>query len=155
MNRQQRRSAEKAARHNRAGKMGRQGVDRYIARARRWLIGARFDGIPIQKKENGETIHGLTGQWTFPPTVPGDRRARAAEYAESAPFLWRLEVDSVFLADNGDEYRHTTEVETGQVQMLGELTDTWRDLIRETRDGGNPRHHSHDVVRCWPLVGQA
>lgn len=61
---------------------------------------------------------------------------------------------AVFRADNGDEYRHVVELETEQAQLLGELTDTWRDMLREARDGGNPRHHSHDVVRAWPLVTQ-
>lgn len=152
MNRQQRRAAEKRQRHNRAAGMGRAGVDRYIARARRWLIGAHFDGIPIQQEENGETIHGLTGQWRFSAAVPADRREPTAEYGEAAPFLWRLEAEAVFRADNGDEYRHVVELETSQAQLLGELTDTWRDMLREARDGGNPRHHSHDVVRAWPLV---
>ena len=41
----------------------------------------------------------------------------------------------------------------GQALLLGELTDTWRDMLQQARDGGNPRHHSHDVVRAWPLTG--
>jgi len=152
MNRAQRRAAEKAAKFNRAGKMGRAGVNRYIARAHRWLIGAHFDGIPIQQEENGEAIHGLTGQWRFSAAVPADRRAPTAEYAEAAPFLWRLEAEAVFRADNGDEYRHVVELETGQPQLLGELADAWRDMLQQARRGGNPRHHSHDVVRAWPIV---
>ena len=133
--------------------MGRAGVDRYIARARRWLIGAHFDGIPVQEEwHTGEIVHGLTGQWRFSAAVPADRRGPTAEYAEAAPFLWRIEAEEVFRADNGDEYRHVVELETEQAQLLGELTDTWRDMLREARDGGNPRHHSHDVVRAWPLV---
>ncbi|MCL7941175.1 hypothetical protein M8009_12855 [Halomonas sp. ATCH28] len=152
MNRTQRRAAAKAQRHNRAAGMGRAGVDRYIARARRWLIGARFDGIPIQQEQGGEVIHGLHGTWRFPPSVPADRRMPAAEYGEAGKFLWRIEAETVFVADNGDEYRHTVELETGQAQQLAELTDTWRDMLQQARDGGNPRHHHHDVVRAWPLV---
>lgn len=153
MNRQQRRAAEKAQRHNRAAGMGRAGVDRYIARAHRWLIGARFDGIPVQEEwHTGEIVHGLTGHWHFPPSVPAGRRQVSAEYGEAGKFLWRLEVEAVFHDDQGGEYRQAIEITTGQVQRLAELTDTWRDMLRQARDGGNPRHHSHDVVRAWPLV---
>lgn len=152
MNRQQRRAAAKAQRHNRAAGMGRAGVDRYIARAHRWLIGARFDGIPIQQQEHGETVHGLTGHWHFPPSVPADRRGPSAEYGEAGKFLWRIEAEAVFRDDQGGEYRQAVEIQTGQVQQLAELTDTWRDLLRQARDSGNPRHRHHDVVRAWPLV---
>lgn len=154
MNRAQRRAAEKAAKFNRAGKMGRAGVDRYIARAHRWLIGARFDGIPIQQEESGETIHGLHGTWRFPPSVPADRHRVTAEYGEAGKFLWRLMAEAYFHDGQGGEYCHSVEIETGQAQQLAELTDTWRDMLQQARDGGNPKHHHHDVVRAWPLVTQ-
>jgi len=152
MNRQQRRAEAHAQRTNRARKMGRAGVDRYIARARRWLIGVRFDGIPIQQEESGETIHGLTGTWRFPPSVPADRREATADYGEAGTFRWRLMAEAYFHDDQGGEYCHSVELETGQAQQLAELTDTWRDMLKQARDGGNPRHHHHDVIRAWPLV---
>lgn len=152
MNRAQRRAAAKAQRHNRAAGMGRAGVDRYIARAHRWLIGARFDGIPIQQQEDGETVHGLTGSWRFPPSVPVHRREVTADYGEAGTFLWRLMAEAHFHDDQGGVYCHSVELETGQPQRLAELTDTWRDMLQQARDAGNPRHHHHDVVRAWPLV---
>lgn len=155
MNRAQRRAAEKAQRHNRAAGMGRAGVDRYIKRAARWLINAHFDGIPIQRKEDGVTVHGLTGHWRFPVTAPADRRKPASDYGEAGTFLWRIEAEAVFRDDQGGEYRCTVELTTGQAQRLDELTDTWRDMLRQARDSGNSRHHWSDVVRAWPLVGSA
>ncbi|MBR9769998.1 MAG: hypothetical protein GYB54_02580 [Gammaproteobacteria bacterium] len=154
MNRTQRRAAAKAQRHNRVSGLGRAGIDRYIARAQRWLIGARFEGIPIQQEQNGETVHGLTGHWHFPPSVRADRHKASAEYGEAGKFLWRLEAEAVFRADDGDTYTHSIEITTQQVQQLAELTGTWCDLLSEARGYGNPRHYSHDVVRAWPLVTQ-
>lgn len=101
MNRQQRRAAAKAQRHNRAAHMGRAGVNRYVSRAGRWLTGACYVGIPAQQDVDGVTVHGLTGSWQFPPSVPVDRRGPASDYAENAPLRWQIEASAVFRDEPG------------------------------------------------------
>lgn len=150
MNRQQRRAAAKAQRFNRAAHMGRAGVNRYVSRAGRWLAGACYSGIPVE--EDG--VNGLTGSWRFPPSVPLDRRGPAADYAESAPMRWQIEVSAVFVDERGDEYIESVEAVIGQAVLIGELVSTWRDMLEQARGRGNPRHHSHDVVRAWTLIGR-
>lgn len=154
MNRQQRRAAAKAQRHNRAAGMGRAGVNRYVSRAGRWLTGACYVGVPAVQDVDGETVHGLTGVWKFPPSVPLDRRGPAADYAESAPMRWRIEAEAMFRDERGDEYIESVDAVVGQAVLIGELTDTWRDMIEQAKSRGNPKHHSHDVVRVWPLIGR-
>lgn len=154
MNRQQRRAAAaKGDARDRAKRMGRRGYDMARHRASRWLIGACYEGIPCTQEEDGETIHGLTGQWRFPPTVPASRWDSVADYAARSPQRWRIEVSVTFQDDRGDKYIETIEVETGQALLLGELTDIWRGMLNEALSRGNSRHHSHDVVRAWPLAG--
>lgn len=148
MNRQQRRAAAKAQRNNRAAQMGRVGIDRYVSRAGRWLVGACYSGIPVV--DGG--VAGLTGSWKFRACVPLDRREPAADYAEHAPMRWRISAEAVFKDDRGDEYIEAVEAETGQAVLIGELSDTWVDLVEQAKNKGNPKHHSHDVVRAWPLI---
>jgi len=81
MNRAQRRAAAKGDARARAKRMGRRGYDMARHRASRWLIGACYEGIPCTREEDGETIHGLTGHWRFPPTVPASRWDAVADYA--------------------------------------------------------------------------
>lgn len=64
-----------------------------------------------------------------------------------------IEASAIFRDEQGGEYVESIEAEVGQALLLGELTDTWRDMLQQARNGGNPRHHGHDVVRAWPLVG--
>lgn len=155
MNRQQRRAAAaKGDARARAKRMGRKGYDMARHRASRWLTGACYEGIPCIREEDGETIHGLTGHWRFPPTVPASRWDAVADYAARSPQRWRIEASAVFRDEQGGEYVESVEAEVGQALLLGELTDTWRDMLEQARNGGNPRHHSHDVVRAWPLVTQ-
>lgn len=152
MNRAQRRAAAKGDARTRAKRMGRRGYDMAQSRAKRWLIGACYEGIPCTREEDGETIHGLTGHWRFPPTVPASRWDAVADYAERSPQRWRIEASAVFRDDRGGKYVESVEAEVGQALLLGELVDAWRGMLNEALSRGNSRHHSHDVVRAWPLV---
>lgn len=152
MNRQQRRKAAKNDARSRATRMGRKGYDMARQRASRWLIGACFEGVPITSEQDGETVYGLTGHWRFPPTVPAGKWDDIADYAAESPQRWRIEANAVFRDNEGGEYIESVEYETGQTLLLRELTDTWRDMLDQARSRGNSRHHSHDVVRAWPIV---
>lgn len=148
MNRQQRRMAAKSDARARAARLGRKGYDMARSRASRWLTGACYEGVPVSEERDGEVVHGLTGHWRFPPTTPVSRRESAADYAAASPQRWRIEASAIFRDDQGAEYVESVEAEVGQALLLGELTDTWRDMLEQARNGGNPRHHSHDVVRA-------
>lgn len=153
MNRHQRRKAAKNDARSRAARLGRKGYDMARQRASRWLAGAFFEGVPVTEERDGETVYGLTGHWRFPPTVPAGKWDDIADYAAASPQRWRIEASAIFRAEDGEDYVESVEIETGQTLLLGELTDTWRDMLEQARARGNSRHHSHDVVRAWPLVG--
>lgn len=152
MNRQQRRMAAKNDARARAARLGRKGYDMARTRASRWLAGAFFEAVPVTEERDGETVYGLTGHWRFPPTVMLARQGAAADYAAASPQRWRIEASAIFRAEDGEDYVESVEIETGQTLLLRELTDTWRDMLDQARARGNSRHHSHDVVRAWPLV---
>ncbi|WP_299231634.1 hypothetical protein [uncultured Halomonas sp.] len=154
MNRQQRRAATKGDSRARARRMGQRGYDMARHRASRWLVGACYEGVPVIEERDGEVVHGLTGHWRFPPTVPASRWNAVADYAAGSPQRWRIEVSAVFCDERGDEYIESVEIETGQALLLSELTDTWRGMLNEALSRGNSRHHSHDVVRAWPMMGR-
>jgi len=155
MNRAQRRAQAKVDSSARLRRMNRKDYDRYQSRAKHWLVGACYEGIPITREEDGEIIHGLTGHWRFPIGVPVSKRESLADYAAASPLRWGLTVEAIFRDDRGHEYREQAGGPIGQALVLGELTDHWRALLDEARAKGNPKHHWGDVVRAWPLVGSA
>ena len=144
MNRAQRRAQAKAGRMNRAARMGRAGIDRYIDRARRKMHGMVFRAIPV-----GDELH---GQWKFPAMTPDSDRQQLADYAEAAPHRWHLRVTVRFVTGT-DAYLEEVEADIGQAVMLGELVDEWRRMLREARARGNSRHLDSEVVEIRPAMG--
>lgn len=154
MNRAQRRAADKVNSRARVRRMGRRGYDIAQSRAKAWLVGACYEGVPVVEDRDGEPVHGLSGSWRFPPTVPVSKRESVADYASRSPLRWNITVEAIFRDGHGGEYRHQAGGPIGQTLLLGELADHWRALLEEARHQGNPRHHWADVVRAWPLVSR-
>lgn len=137
MNRAQRRAQEKVARRRRAASLGRDGVDRYVSRARRKMAGMVFRGIPA-----GDELH---GRWSFPAMTAASDRKALEEYAEAAPHRWHLRVSVRFVAGN-DAYIEEVEGEVGQALLIGELVEEWKRMLAEARGRGNPRHLDSEMV---------
>ncbi len=132
----------------RARKMSRAQKDRMQGRAARKLKGMTFRGWLA----DGE----LLGQWRFGPAHKPRDRPALVDYAEHAPFRWRIQAvarcQAVDAHGKVETYDDSQTVETGQCLLMAEILELCAEAMREAMANTNPNHVVQQFYIIAPIV---